>query len=468
MIRSWMRTLNRVLLRSKNELEAYARANPKVCMIVWNTFETDARVTKEAVSLTKAGKAVTVIAVHAPGKTKRSESQHGFHVIRVDRTLRKRDSSAVQVTNRTTSHSDHHSSTKTINHVKQRPLMKKAVTFMIKYMKRLKNRLRNRLKKIPKLVLSKLRKRLPFLPKLIINIRFFTHAYRNKAGIYHSHDLNTLIPAYLVSRLRGTKLIYDAHEVSTDRAGWKNKKWWETIERILIRKADQVITTNQTRAEYFAKQYAISPPHIIRNVPPYQELKKTNRIREVCQIDEEQPIILYQGGIQRERGIENMVKCIPLVRKGVFVFIGNGALKPDIINLVEDLGLQSRACFIDAVPNEELLTYTASADIGLQLLQNTCFNHYSACSNKLHEYLMAGIPVIASDLPEMRKVVETTKTGLLVNPDEIEMVAQAINQLIEDKDLYHRLQQNTRKAATMYKWENEEQKLLSIYGIKMA
>lgn len=426
--------LKRMMLRSPNALREYARTNRKVCMVVWNIFETDARVTKEAKSLIRAGKDVTVIAVHEPKRTKRFEEKDGIQIIRVDRTIRKRDNVISLKDN--------------VPKKQENVAPTQAGSSMTKNKSLLK---------------TKVRQMLRFVPKLMINLRFFFYAMKQKAGVYHSHDLNTFLLVYIISRLRGTLLVYDAHEVSTDRAGWKNKKLWEKIESFLIKRADVVITTNDTRASFFSEKYSIEMPHVIRNVPPYERIKASNRIREECSINEDEPIILYQGGIQRERGIENMIKCIPLVKRGTFVFIGNGALKPKILNMVEEMGLQSRTRFIPAVPNEELLTYTASADLGLQLLQNTCFNHYSACSNKLHEYIMAGIPVIASDLPEMRKVIESTETGLLVDPENIDMIVSAINRMLDDKELYLKCKQNTEKAAHDYKWELEEEKLTSIY-----
>ncbi|MFV8826373.1 glycosyltransferase family 4 protein [Alkalihalobacterium sp. APHAB7] len=426
-----IKTLKRIFLREKNELNRFAKENNKVCMVVWNTFETDARVTKEAVSVQKMDKEVTVIAVFEPTRTKKREVKDGINIIRVDRTIIKKKERA-NVT-RSSNNTNVNSTTTKANHS-----------------------LKNSVKKLLKPLYA-------IIPKTMINTRFFIRAFNEKAGIYHSHDLNTLVPTYLVSRIRGAKLIYDAHEVSTDRAGWKNKRFWTRIEKYIIRRADGVITTNDTRADYFAEEYGIEKPVVIRNVPPYQKIVSSDKLREEYGMIGNEPIIIYQGGIQRERGLENIIECIPLVRKGVFVFIGNGALKPKIMAKAKELGVEHRTIFHGAVPNEELLSYTASADLGLQLLQNTCFNHYSACSNKIHEYLMAGIPVVSSDLPELRKVVSSGNIGILVDPENIQMIAGAINQLIEDKDLYNMFKSNTVNAALGHHWGLEEEKLQKLY-----
>lgn len=424
-----MSKLKRILFRQKKLLSEYASINPKVCMVVWNTFETDARVTKEALTLLDQGKDVTVIAVHQPGRTKEVEVKDGLNIIRVIRTFKK-------VSNHSLTHSNSEA----------------PKTLKVNDVERKKTSLK-----------SKIRKLFTFVPKWIINIRFFWEAYRQDAGVYHSHDLNTLIPVFLASRLRGAKLIYDAHEVSTDRAGWKNKKYWEFVEGILIRKADEVITTNLTRAEYFKEHYHIPLPKIIKNVPPFQTVTSKNLIREILGISDEVPIILYQGGLQADRGLENMVKMMQNIEFGELVFLGNGSMKEELKKMVVDLKVQNKVHFIDAVPNEDLLNYTASATIGLQLLLNTCFNHYSACSNKLNEYMMAGIPVIASDFPEIRRIVEKYEVGYLVDPENVEEITEYVKGLLNNQTKLAEFKKNTVLAAQNNKWENEIPVLLDIY-----
>lgn len=417
--------IKRVIFRQDNLLKHKAIVNNKVCMVVWNTFETDARVTKEATTLIRSGKKVRVVAVHQPGRTERQEILHDIMVIRVDRTVKKQSAK-----------------TKSVN-ASNETIKSPVAQYSLK---------------------SRMRKKFQFVPKLIINIRFFLEAYKQDAGVYHAHDLNTLIPVYLATRLRGALLVYDAHEVSTDRAGWSNKALWEKIEGFLIKKADKVITTNLTRAEYFQEAYRIPLPNIIKNVPPFEKVVSTNKLRKTFLIPNDEPVILYQGGIQRDRGLENMIKMVPLLNRGKLVFLGNGRLKPELIRLVDDMNLNEKVFFMDAVPNKDLLSYTSSATIGLQLLINSCFNHYSACSNKLNEYMMAGIPVVASDLPEIKRTIDEFETGILVDPENLEQIADAINTLLTNTSLYQSFKVNTSRAAAQNKWENEESVLLNIYN----
>jgi len=419
-------TLKRILGRERKIIAQYERANPKVCMVVWNTFVTDARVTREAKSLIELGREVTVIAVHEPGKTRKQEVKDGIRIIRVKRPF---------VSGKINTKFKPEQAT-----IIKRPTLKMKAKYWLK----------------PMIQLS---------IKWLIGLKFLYYAIREKAGVYHAHDLNTLIPVYIASRMRGTRLVYDAHEISTDRAGWGNKKIWQLVEKILIRRADEVITTNLTRAEYLRSIYEIPLPTIVHNVPNYISLQRTNLLREKLNIPDSKPILLYQGGIQRERGLETLIEAMEWINpSAVLVFIGNGSLKHKLIYMVDQLNLKSRVYFMDAVPMDQLLYYTASADIGMQVLQNTCFNHYSACSNKLFEYIMAGIPVIASDLPEMRKIIETSMTGLLIDPRDPRNIADAVNRLLEDKELYQTFSRNTREASKIYNWENEKHHLQKLYS----
>jgi glycosyltransferase involved in cell wall biosynthesis len=439
-----IKKLARIFFRKQEKLIAYEKQNNKVCMVVWNTFVTDARVTKEAMTLISAGKDVTVIAIHEPGKTKENEVKNGIKIHRVSR----KPALAEEL--------------KT-NYLKNDTTLKnKASNSNIVIRKSVQ--LYRKLNKLSYLICKKaLAVQGKLAIKLLINYRFFKAAYKENAGAYQSHDLNTLIPVYLVSRLRGTRLVYDAHEVSTDRAGWKNKRYWAFVEKRLMRAADAAITTNDIRADYFVEHYQVPKPLVIRNMPEYQEVKKSKLIHQVLNLEEGEKIILYQGGIQRERGLENIIKAAQYIENGKVVFIGSGQLKPTLEKMVDELGVKDKVHFINAVPMEELLNYTASADIGLQVLQNTCFNHYSADSNKLYEYLMAGIPVVCSNLPDMKKIIEEEDAGTVVNEESPVDIAKAVNELLADEQRLKQVKENALQSSKKYHWGIDKNQIIKAY-----
>lgn len=405
----------------------------KVCMTVWNHFITDARVTKEAKTLSRHGKDVTVIAIHDRLNTKKTEVKAGFRVYRFTRLIdlikRKKTPKATVNTPR---------------HIPAPRKQRRTIRQSIKH---------------------SLRKAFILVDKGFINLCFFYFAWKMKADVYHAHDLNTALPAYIAARLRRARYIYDAHEISTDRVGWKNKRLWKFIEKRIIRNADGFITTNTSRADFFKKEYGIHQVTVVRNVPEYRECRESKRIRSQLGIASQVSVLLYQGGLQPDRGLEMMVDVMRDIPDAVMVFIGEGKLRSALEEKIARLHLENRVKLLGRVPMEELLSYTASATIGLQLLRNTCLNHYTACSNKLYEYLMAELPVVASDFPELRKVVVDEGVGLVVNPDDRDAVVNSIYKLLNDEMLYNKCRKNARQAKRKYQWSLEEHNLLSLYSM---
>ena len=409
----------------------------KVCMTVWNHFITDARVTKEAKTLIKHGYDVAVVAIHDPLNTKRKEEKDGLRIVRFERLINKIKRQRATKTKRNNVAASEMAATQPAPQVKSQSIFSTV--------KRL------------------LRKALILLDKGYINLCFFYFAWKARADVYHAHDLNTALPVYIAAKLRRAKYIYDAHEISTDRVGWKNKRLWTFIERRIVCNADGFITTNGARAEFFRQTYGRDDVTIVRNVPEYVEVQKSNKIRDELGISSDVPILLYQGGLQADRGLELMVDMMRDIPNAVLVFIGDGRLRPILEAKIASHNLSNRVKLLGRVSMDELLTYTASATVGLQLLKNTCLNHYTACSNKLYEYLMAELPVVASDFPELRKVVEQERIGLLVDPDDREAVIDSINTLLSDERFYRSCRRNAARAKRNYHWSLEEANLLSLY-----
>src|SRR5699024_5258893 len=113
---------------------------------------------------------------------------------------------------------------------------------------------------------------------------------------------------------------------------------------------------------------------------------------------------------------------------------------------------------------DDLPSYTKQAYLGFQVLQNVNLNHYTASSNKLFEYIMANVPVISCDFPEIKKIVDNEKIGLSIDASNEQKIASAVNKLINDVELRNYFSDNCEKAKIKYNWNNEEKKLLDIYN----
>ena len=172
---------------------------------------------------------------------------------------------------------------------------------------------------------------------------------------------------------------------------------------------------------------------------------------------------LYQGGVQQGRGLERLGRVAAEVPNAYFVFIGGGRLDGSLRRIVEELQLEQRVRFIPTVALAELPSYTASADIGVQPIENTCLNHYTTDSNKLFEYVQAGLPVVASDLPEIRRVVREHDLGVLVPEGDSVALAAALRDLVGDEGKRQYYASQSRKAASVLNWESQEHELLALY-----
>ncbi len=281
--------------------------------------------------------------------------------------------------------------------------------------------------------------------------------------------MNTLPTAWLASVLGSSRLVYDAHEISTGREGYDSYRslvGW--VEKHLMPRAAGTITTTDTRAKFFSRAYGVPRPVVLQNRPKYTKISESDRIRRELELAEPWPIFLYQGGFQQGRGLELLIEAAREVENTYFVFIGWGRLELSMKNLVKKLGLSDRIRFIPVVPLSDLPEYTASADVCVHPLENTCINHWSTDSNKLFEYIQAGCPIVFSDFPEIRKIVRKYGLGLLIEPGDKDSLVEALTSLRTDQALRKRCRENAYIAAKSLTWEEQESKLTDLYQEVLA
>ncbi|OXS14097.1 glycosyl transferase family 1 [Zobellella denitrificans] len=383
-------------------------------MLVWNTFQNDARVKNEAETLARAGYRVTVHALHAPGYTEKRELlPSGVEVIR-------------------------HGCSQGLRLLKPRKHTAK----------------RNHIELFALLV-----------GRLLTHLAMIGSLVRRRSTVIHAHDVNVLPTAWLASKLSGARLVYDAHEISSGREGYRKiGRLVSCIEGAIMPKAAGNITTTDARAKFFARAYRMPRPLVLQNRPRLVKVEDNDRIRCELDLKESFPIVLYQGGLQPGRGLERLVKSAKRVAGAYFVFVGSGSIEVDLKTLVKSLGLESRVFFIPTVPLQELPHYTVSADIGVQPIENTCLNHFTTDSNKLFEYVIAKLPIVASDLPEISRVVKRHDLGLLVRSGDEDELVTALIHLVESSKLRQRYSINAEKASKTLSWEEQEQELVALYN----
>jgi len=294
-----------------------------------------------------------------------------------------------------------------------------------------------------------------------------------RPDLVHANDLSALPIGYLISRLVGAKLIYDSHELWADPSHRVQFPRWMfkvglAIERYLARKAKSVITVSDSIAEHMASHMMIDRPIVIRNLPKKNSMIKSNSLgplRKTLRIPKDVPILLYQGGISRGRGLKILIEAINLIKHptAVLVFLGNGELVEELKKKVELLKLKNKVFFHSAVPPFELHKWTRDATIGIHPMRGSCLNHKYALPNKVFEYIQVALPILVTDLPEMKKIVELYGVGEVFPDGDAVALAKKIDKLLFNKDLLFKYRSAAIKAAKELNWESEKNKLISIY-----
>lgn len=295
---------------------------------------------------------------------------------------------------------------------------------------------------------------------------------RSQCEAVWANDLDTLLPAFLVSKVRGIPLVYDSHEFFTEAAGLTGRPVqrgvWLALERWIFPKLKSVITVNDSIAEAYATRYpgaVCEKPLVIRNMP----LKRSNAIgmvdwRKQLNIPEEGTFLILQGAyLDKDRGVIQAVEALRQQNKWYLVVVGAGEEFEWALTQVRELN--GRLICIPKMPFDELCTLTANADIGLSLDRGVHGNYWFSLPNKLFDYIHAGIPVVASPMPEVKRIVEEWSVGAVIDdhsPRSIEAAVKAVTSRGGDH-----WKNQCAEASSALNWQSESasiQYALSLSG----
>lgn len=284
-----------------------------------------------------------------------------------------------------------------------------------------------------------------------------------------ANDLDTLFPNYLVSKIKRIPLVYDTHELFCEvpelQQNPLKKKIWKGLERFLFPKMKYVFTVNDSIAKIYQEEYKI-PVQVIRNMPRGKSslAPATELSRAELGLPEDKKIIILQGaGINMDRGAEEAVGAMRFIEGAMLLIIGSGDVIPSLKKMVSDQRLEGKVRFVDKIPFSLLGQYTRLADIGLTLDKDSNINYRYSLPNKLFDYIHAGIPVIGSDLVEVRRIIEQYKIGAVLTDNKLESLAEVLQKVLYDPEQMKIWKENTKLAARELCWEMEEGRIMDIF-----
>lgn len=297
------------------------------------------------------------------------------------------------------------------------------------------------------------------------------------ADIYHAHDINALPTCYIAAMLRRKLLIFDAHELplyDLDHMRWL---WLRALLRRLLTgilsHCAGIITVSTPIAQEIRIRHHSPAVSVVRNVPAYQAVSKSNLLRQRLSLGPGVRIALYQGNLQPDRGLDHLIRAAAyLERDIVIVLLGKeiGDTLTQLEALIASEGVTDRVKILPPVPYAELLDWTASADIGLIIYSPARSLNIQMClPNKLFEYLMAGLPVLATPLEAVADILNTYDVGQIVSSLVPVDIAAAINTMLQDHAVLERMHRNALDAVQHdLCWEEERHQLIRLYQAILA
>ncbi len=305
-----------------------------------------------------------------------------------------------------------------------------------------------------------------------LNLRLFLRLLFGKSwDLIVSIDLDTLAGCQAAARIRGTRLLWDSHELFPEVpeiAGkpMVKKVWWAIQNHCVprLRKTDIAVTVCKSIADIFLERYG-REFLVVRNAP------LASRLTEAPKVDRDKDgrpfTILYQGAVNLGRGVEEMICALPLLPECRFLVVGDGDMLDKAKALAAKMDVEDRVDFIGRVPFKDLAPYMAKSDVGLVLLKNISLNYQYALPNRIFDFIQAGLPIIGSRLPEIESIVEKQQdedgtplpVGLCIDSMGPDALAEAIKGVMYDPARSALWRRNMTRLAPHMTWEQETEKI---------
>ena len=290
------------------------------------------------------------------------------------------------------------------------------------------------------------------------NIRLFFYLLFHKKNFLQPNDLDTLPANYLTSILTGTPLVYDSHELFTEIPELIDhafvRKVWASIEAFIFPRLKHVYTVSPSVAKHYENKYGVHVD-VVRNLPSLHQNVQTYTLPDECK---GKKIILYQGAINPGRGLEKAIDAMQYLDDSVLVIAGSGPLLDTLQKQSKNEPLSGRVFFTGRLDPDRLRGLTRQADVGLSIEEDLGLNYRYALPNKIFDYIHAGVPVLVSDLPEMKKIIEEYRLGKVLYDRNPQYIARLIKETMAMKG---HIDFDSAKQAL--NWEKESLSITEIF-----
>ncbi len=302
---------------------------------------------------------------------------------------------------------------------------------------------------------------------LEFNLRLLWYLLRQKTNAICAIDLDTILACCITATLNNNTLVFDAHEHFTEVPEVTNRKItktiWHLIGKIFVPKAKLCYTVGPQLADLLCNVY-INHFEVIMNVPVMvDEVNRVDKVDGINEADEENNgYILYQGALNKSRGLEQSILAMHQVENIKLLIAGEGDLSKELRDLVVREKLENKVQFLGFVQPADLKQLTRNAKVGLNLLEPNGLSYYYSLANKFFDYMQAGVPCICANFPEYKAIHEKYHCSVLIDC-EVNEIAKAINELLSNQNTYQTLSKNCILASQNFNWNLEEAKLLNYY-----
>jgi glycosyltransferase involved in cell wall biosynthesis len=317
-------------------------------------------------------------------------------------------------------------------------------------------------------------------PPYLAGERFLAAALQYSPLAFHCHDLTTCLVGLAAGGYTGSKVVCDFHEWFSENVSWsiesdcyiphplEQKQIYTAAESLVMKKADTVITVNQSIASELENYYSDSNRKVVvvRNIPDLKLMPTRNYppLKTQIGVENDAFLVLYQGGTGPTRALEAIIEALKfspetllLIRGPSLDIFGDGYRE-----IAVSFGVSERLYMLPAVPSRDVVEAAKGADVGIWSLPNLCKNFQLALPNKIFEYVGAELPILAANYPEPELLLKEKNIGLVFDPNSPISIANTFEKMkeVKNRNMYKK---NVVKFKKELEENNEMDKLIKIY-----